>query len=223
MDKELFITADGSHSIRVPELNECYHSHNGSWQEAEHNFIKNGILFYQNMFDKKAENIFEFGFGTGLNAFQTLVYACENKQHINYQTIEAYPVDLEIVKQLNYHQFVDIKYTEYFKQLHSCNWNENVQINKYFTLHKCHAKWPDIELNNNIQIVYFDAFAPSVQPKLWSVEVFKKIYENMQTPAVLTTYSSSAQIRKNIYKAGFWIDECRGAKGKKEMTRAIKI
>ena len=44
MKKELIITNDGSHSLFVSEINECYHSRHGSIVEAEHVFIKNGLL-----------------------------------------------------------------------------------------------------------------------------------------------------------------------------------
>ncbi len=59
---KLVITADGSHTIFVPELNEHYHSVHGAVQESEHIFIKNGF----DLCKADPLNIFEVGFGTGL-------------------------------------------------------------------------------------------------------------------------------------------------------------
>ena len=61
---ELIVTSDGSHTIFVPELNEHYHSIHGAVQESMLVFIKNGLGYC----DTNPLNIFEVGFGTGLNA-----------------------------------------------------------------------------------------------------------------------------------------------------------
>ncbi|HNX06674.1 MAG TPA: SAM-dependent methyltransferase, partial [Bacteroidales bacterium] len=34
MKKEIILTADGSKTIFIPELNECYHSKNGALAES---------------------------------------------------------------------------------------------------------------------------------------------------------------------------------------------
>jgi hypothetical protein len=41
MLRQLIVTADGSHTLAVPELNETYHSTYGAIQESRHVFIKN--------------------------------------------------------------------------------------------------------------------------------------------------------------------------------------
>ena len=43
---ELKKTADGSHTLFVPELNETYHSIHGAIQESQHVFIKNGLHYF---------------------------------------------------------------------------------------------------------------------------------------------------------------------------------
>ena len=88
MEKKLVFTNDGSHSLFVPEINECYHSRYGSIVEAEHVFIRNGLLSE----DKKQFNILEVGFGTGLNALLTAQKAKQKNIAVNYHGIELYPV-----------------------------------------------------------------------------------------------------------------------------------
>ena len=72
MKRQFLITADGSTTIHLPEWNENYHSKHGAIQEAMHVFLKMGLsLFY----DFKEVTILEVGFGTGLNAYLTLLDA----------------------------------------------------------------------------------------------------------------------------------------------------
>src|SRR5690554_2338605 len=87
--QELLKTNDGSLTIYLPEWNESYHSKHGAIQEAYHVFIKNGLDFFS---DKKEVSILEIGFGTGLNAFITLLESENRNQKIDYTAIEAFPV-----------------------------------------------------------------------------------------------------------------------------------
>jgi tRNA U34 5-methylaminomethyl-2-thiouridine-forming methyltransferase MnmC len=82
---ELVITNDGSHTLRVPDLQEHYHSTFGAITESLHVFIEAGLK----MFSSKPQIvIFEIGFGTGLNALLSCIYALENNMEILYYAIE---------------------------------------------------------------------------------------------------------------------------------------
>ena len=85
---ELILTSDGSHTIFVPELNEHYHSIHGAVQESVLVYIKNGLEFC----DSDPLNIFEVGFGTGLNALLTAISHTHKNQIIYYTSIEKYPL-----------------------------------------------------------------------------------------------------------------------------------
>ena len=94
--KIVCITDDGSSSIFLPELNEHYHSKYGAMAESMYVFIKNGLCFWKKLNpNKKYCNVFEVGFGTGLNTFLTLK---KSKSIIdvnfNYSSIEAYPLEI---------------------------------------------------------------------------------------------------------------------------------
>ena len=62
-------TADGSNTLYVPELNEHYHSVKGALTESAHIFIQMGLNHAQ----AANPRVLEIGFGTGLNAFLTLL------------------------------------------------------------------------------------------------------------------------------------------------------
>ena len=105
MKTELITTADGSHSLYVKDLDEHYHSIHGAIQEALHVFIKTGI---QHIVSKQYSSIsiLEIGFGTGLNTLLSFLEAEKLKVKINYTSLEAFPLDLAIVSQLNYAELI---------------------------------------------------------------------------------------------------------------------
>ena len=83
MDREIITTEDGSTTLYIPELNEHYHSIHGAIQESTHIFIKAGIEYY----GQKNIRILEAGFGTGLNAFLTLLEARDNERKVVFREI----------------------------------------------------------------------------------------------------------------------------------------
>ena len=54
-------TGDNSRTLYIEELDECYHSHHGALQEAEHVFIKNGL----EKLDKKKSIFWKWALGQG--------------------------------------------------------------------------------------------------------------------------------------------------------------
>lgn len=221
MKKEIIISKDGSHTLFVPELNETYHSTHGAHQEAVHVFIKSGLEYLK---EKKEINVYEIGFGTGLNAFLTAIYAIENKTKINYQTIEAFPLDVTITSKLNYIESVDEKFKSIFSKLHETEWGNWIDVNQYYTFKKMHQKLENtLSLDKKADIVFFDAFAPNHQEELWTVESLSKVANCTNEGGVFVTYCSQGQFRRNLKEAGFEVSKITGPSGKREMVRAFKI
>ena len=98
LQTKLIITEDGSHSLYVPLLDEHYHSTHGAIQESQHVYINTGL----NACKLEQLNILEIGFGTGLNAFLTLLESKKTDKQIHYTSLELYPLDIKSVQQLNY-------------------------------------------------------------------------------------------------------------------------
>ncbi len=222
MQKEIITTADGSHSIYVSELNEHYHSINGAIQESEHVFIRAGL----EAINPEISNlqVLELGFGTGLNAFLTYLHQRNNPtRHIYYTGIEAYPLETEMAMRLNYpEQLGEDKEAAVFHLLHSSVWGEAVSIASNFTITKITAPVQTLKLPCQYHLLYFDAFAPSVQPELWTTEVFTQMYEALLSQGILTTYCAKGVVKRTLKEVGFVVESISGPKGKREMTRAIK-
>ncbi len=95
---EIELTNDGSPTLFVPELNEHYHSTKGAVTESQHIFIRMGLEESA----APAPRVLEIGFGTGLNAFLTLLATNEIQKNIHYTSIELHPLQEEIIRRLDY-------------------------------------------------------------------------------------------------------------------------
>lgn len=217
---EIKKTDDGSHTLYVPELDEHYHSAYGAVQESMHVFIGTGL----NHFKQKDElSILEVGFGTGLNALLTALNA--PKQKAMYQAVEAFPLQDEVIQKLNYPQFIQLEITDLiFDKIHKAEWGIESAITKNFILTKIHSKIQKADLpENHFHLVYFDAFAPDVQPELWTEDIFKQIFASLKPGGILVTYSSKGLVKQNLRAVGFTVKRLPGPAGKKHMVRAEKV
>jgi len=220
LKREIIITNDGSSSIYVPELNETYHSKNGAIQEAYHVFINAGF----SQINKNSINILEIGFGTGLNAFITYLEAKKTNTQINYIGVEAYPVSHEEIKVLNYVKELNVN-SEHsvFDMMHHLDWGVENEISPQFKITKRKQLFQDINDFECYDLIYFDAFGFSVQPELWSEEIFQAMYNSLLINGVLVTYACRGSIKRAMLKVGFKVEKLPGAPGKREMLRALKI
>ncbi len=218
----LEITADGSHTLFVRELNEHYHSTNGAIQESELVFIQNGLNHLPQCL--KEINLLEIGFGTGLNALLSVLESKKQHRKINYVAIEPEPLDQEIIAKLNYPtQIGGTEAAGYFKKIHDSSWDYPVFLSDYFIISKIHAKLEDIALREHqFHIVYFDAFGPEVQPELWTEVIFKKLYNCLKPEGVIVTYSCKGIVKRALKAVGFSLEKLPGPVGKREVLRATK-
>ncbi len=220
MKHEIIITQDGSSSIYIPELDETYHSKFGAIQEAKHVFIMNGLDLFEN--DSEI-SILEIGFGTGLNALITMLEAEKRNLKIDYVGVEAYPIALDEITQLNYVEQLDASEKKGdFEKMHAVNWEEKNSINSNFTLTKRKQLFADISDKNTFDLIYFDAFGFTVQPELWNETIFEIMYKSLKNRGLLTTYACRTSIKNAMQHAGFQTLKLPGAPGKREMLRALK-
>ena len=218
---EIIKTGDGSHTLFSPQFNEIYHSRHGAIQEGKHVFIKHGLQYLAEQGAKEL-HIFEVGFGTGLNAILTLISAKELGIKVYYESIELYPVPLEIIEQLNYSAMLeDDAYRTLYHSMHQFTWNEAHEITEYFMLKKIEGSLLGYQPEpNNSQLIYFDAFAPEHQAEMWTTEVMKKLYDALQHDGLLVSYCSKSMFQRALKQAGFNVGKLPGPPGKREMVRA---
>lgn len=226
MKREFLKTGDGSITIHLPQWNEQYHSKHGAIQEALHVFIEKGFLYVisdtsEICLAEKPLHILEIGFGTGLNALLTNLQTQKSKQLVNYTGIEAFPVTQAEIEFLNYPQLLNIS-EETFQKLHRSPWETNSKIDSYFQLQKRKTDFRSITDREQYHLIYFDAFGARVQPELWTVSIFQKMYDALMFEGVLVTYAAKGSVRRAMQEVGFVVERLEGPPGKREMLRATK-
>lgn len=226
MKRQIVKTNDGSVSIYLEEMDEHYHSKHGAIAESEHIFVKNGLEASR---QTNKLIIFEVGMGTGLNVLTSYLTAQHLQKEVLFHTIEAFPVELNEVEQLNYTEELGLD-RALLDELHNSNWNEKLRLSKYFSVVKHKEKLQDFNLEklelgsrNGVDVIYFDAFAPEKQTEMWSEEIFMKLFNALNKDGILVTYCVKGEIRRRLQKVGFEVEKLKGpVGGKREMCRAWK-
>lgn len=234
MHHKLIITEDGSHSLFVEELNEHYHSVHGAIRESKHVFIEAGLRYVNKLkcfpgSTTKQINILEIGFGTGLNAFLTILESQKWPDTIEYTSLEAFPLKEEFITALNYSNLLveqsnsTMALQLLFNMMHLAEWNSQVSLTSKFKLHKIHNTLQEVVLKDQFDLVYFDAFGPTAQPEMWDPSIFLKLWNAMADNGVLVTYCAKGSVKRTLKAIGFQVEALQGPPGKREMIRATKI
>jgi len=219
LEREIIRTSDGSTTIHIKDWDECYHSKHGAIQEAKHVFIKNGLALFPN----QKVSILEIGFGTGLNSFITYLEAKDLNQIIDYVGVEAYPISKEELQSMNYLDELNaLESKVIFDKMHSIDWEDKHDLSENFALTKRKQFFEEIDDVEKFDLIYFDAFGYRVQPELWSVSVFERMYRALKPNSVLVTYAARGVIKRNMIEVGFTVEKLAGPPGKREMFRVRK-
>ena len=219
-NRKIIITNDGSHTLLVPSLNEQYHSIHGAVKEAEYVFLNMGLDECLRS-ERDSINVFEVGFGTGLNALLSAQWATSKQKKLAYTSVEKFPVSKMEFQQLNYGDILNG--SELYTKITDAKWGDFTTVSNVFSLRKLKLDLLKDTLPNGFDVVFFDAFAPNKQPELWDTLVFEKIYGIMSENSLMVTYCCQGQAKRNMISAGFEVEKVPGPPGKREMLRARKL
>lgn len=213
-------TGDGSNTLFNEAVGEHYHSKHGAYQESMHVFIEAGlnpILTKQDCVD-----IFEVGFGTGLNFLLTCQRCLHKNIPLKYHALEPFPLTLEDIIQLRHNDFIDnsiwLNFTKRYNAEGLCaDWPQEIQLKIIKeNLEQFHTR----ELYD---LIYFDAFSVRHQPELWTDEIIHKTCNFLKPGGIFVTYAITGKLKRAVIAAGCSIEKLTGAPGKREMLRATKI
>ena len=214
-NRQLQLTADGSPTLYLPDLDEHYHSVKGALTESMHIFIGCGLHHVE----RSRIRVFEVGFGTGLNAALTALHC--GLVAVDYYSIERYPISAEEAEAIV--GGLDADVSAMLRCVHSCAWDKPCQLTPQFSLSKINGDLITVQLPRDIDVVYFDAFAPEKQPEMWSPEIFANFYDAMAQGGVLVTYCAKGIVRRTLQAVGFTVERLPGPPGgKREILRATK-
>ena len=206
-------TDSGDFTLYRPDIDEHYHSTHGAIAEAQHVYIQHGL----NQMNKSPLNLLEIGFGTGLNAFLSAIFAFENNIKINYTGIEKFPLTPTLLKQLNYARFFPT---------YSHLWDKIIQQQSFNTSNfNFQLKIEDIaqaDFTQKFDLIYYDAFAPDKQPEMWTEKFLAKVSKQLNSGGILTTYTAKGTVKQALRNIGLTVKRLPGALGKHHMINALK-
>jgi tRNA U34 5-methylaminomethyl-2-thiouridine-forming methyltransferase MnmC len=220
MKREIVVTADGSKTIRLVDLDENYHSSHGALQEAKHVFIKHGLSA---TVSTQPVRILEIGFGTGLNTYLSAEYSHTENIHVEYHGLEAFPVSSEEIELLEYEKLLEKSSVPWLTQIHALKWEVLGEVHERFSLKKINQKIEEVVFEAEFfEVIYYDAFGPRVQGEMWSPSIFQKMFDCLKVGGFLVTYCAKGQVKRDLKSIGFEVEALPGPPGKREMTRAWK-
>ncbi len=208
-------TRDGSNTLFSSAYGATYHSLFGAVSESRHVFIQFGLA---SLPPAKAVSVFEFGFGTGLNAFLAAAYSNSQGISLTYTGIDTVPVPDHLLPRLDYPAYIARPDLEaLFLRMHreSTFREGDISFTRMTTL-------GDISPESRFDCIFFDAFAPAAQPECWSQDVFQYLFDLTATGGILVTYCAQGEARRRMQHAGYAVERLPGPLGKREMLRAKK-
>ena len=128
---------------------------------------------------------------------------------------------MQLIEQLNYAKFIDNWNAHDFKYLHQARWEAPVTLGS-FQLTKIHGDIFEAEIPKQLDIIYYDAFAPASQPELWEKKILSKIINNLNTSGILITYCSQGAFRRTLMELKMNVQKVPGPPGKREIVIAQK-
>ena len=72
-------------------------------------------------------------------------------------------------------------------------------------------------------IIFYDTFSPATQPNLWSKEIFKRLYDSIESKSILVTYCSKDSVKQALREVGFIVKRLSDPAGKRDIVEARKL
>ena len=212
-------TGDGSFTLRSDGIGEQYHSQHGAVQESTHVYIKAGLEFL----DKTEVDVLEVGLGTGLNLLLTWIRCLEGKCRVRYTALEPFPLRRDQLEALGH--CADLAWPglhdAFIERMTSGDEDWHAEVGG-LAFRKLVRSAQEHDAHEAYDVIYYDAFAPEVQPEMWTLEMFQRMHAALRPGGVLVTYCAKGAVRRAMIAAGFEARRHKGPPGKAHMLRAIK-
>lgn len=221
-------TKDGSTTLYSPRFDQHYHNPNGAVAESHYIFFETTGL-QEEICQHRSFNIFETGFGTGMNLILLLdqLEKVPYSGAITYLSVEAYPIDVETVSKLRFGADTGLeKYKPLLKRIFR---EAKPGMNRFdlgpdrtllLYIGQFNHLFEQETISETFQFIFHDPFSPEVNAELWTPDVFQKLLSISSSNALLTTYCAASSARASMAVAGWVVAKNRGALGKREMTLA---
>ena len=227
-DIEVVVTDDGSRTLRFTGRPVSWHSESGAISESRLVFLTNSGVA-ERLNQGLDTNVFELGFGTGLNFWLTASLAMKCQARLNYVTVEPHPIQFRTLELLDYSRMPEcqVAYQRFAKsvfhstrpELHLSLAEECVELEIFFSCFESSLEAADAQYD----AIFFDPFAPAEAPNLWEARVFDELFQRTKTGGKLVTYCVKSSIQKVLTSVGFVVSKTPGPQGgKREVLIAHK-
>lgn len=212
-------TADGSLTLASAALGEHYHSVFGALAECRHVYLEQG-LFHSG---RRKTDILEVGLGTGLNALLTWAEAANRGLEVNYSALEPFPLPPRSIAAVGHIAATGLSgMEEGYSAMMYARTGEQLVLSQGFRFQCLQQRVEELDAVQAFDLVYFDAFAPAVQPEMWTVDVSRCLYRAMRPGAVLVTYCAKGDVHRAMLEVGLLAKRIPGPPGRCQMIRATR-
>ena len=181
-------TNDGSYTFLNEEFGDVYNSQSGALEEAEKKFVRpSGIL------QLHEAHVLDVCFGLGYNTLCALKDMWP--RNISVTAVENDVKVLEKIRELSLPQ----AYAKAHEEVLHCIDKKSSCITLYVEDFRTVLPL----LKEMYDAIFFDPFAPSKCPGLWTKEVFQSCWNVLKPKGKLVTYSCASSVRRHLKNAGF--------------------
>jgi len=192
------ITADGSISLYSMDYHEGYRAKSvGAYTESLHKFYNaSGI---DDLVRKQDVQLLDICLGGGSNLAVTIdkLLDIETPYNIHIVTVERQASLFDTIRDTPY--LWPIRGYQTLRKLFVAGQYKNIRLDI--------AIGDAREILENLEwkfdVVYFDPFGKRKNPEMWTLDVFKSVYNLCNPSGKVATYSSGKAIRKDFVEAGF--------------------
>ena len=217
---ELRKTKDDSLTLKHPTLGVYYHSVHGAWSETQHVFGTEGLRPLAEAWSEGDApiRVLEVGMGTGLNVLCAMSIAFSTSASIHMDSLEPHPLAWDDVESLGYDELAGID-REVWRLIH----DQGALDLGAFSFRRVRNEVLHMDLlERHYDLVFFDAFAPTAEPHMWTVGVMDVMRHCLKPGGWLVTYCAKGEARRAMLSAGFSVERLPGPPGKREMLKAVR-
>lgn len=225
ISKKIILTKDGTPTLAIDSLKETYHSRHGAIQESSYVYIEKGLSYWLAAHpESKTCNIFELGFGTGLNALLTAQHTQHYGCQILYESIENDPLPANTHADLGFcNLFHEMGSQETILDILSNHWDIPIALVTNFSLHKKEIDYFEWQGTQAYDVIYYDAFGSHAQNEMWEKPALERVIAKLNKGGVWVSYCAKGSVRRALAALGLKVERLAGPPGKREMLRAVKV